>query len=409
MLPFFALAGGTALIARMASIRGAENAVRSAEAAAVPVEKPIAAEEPLSGAIQLDTLELDVGYGLIPLVDERQGGELLGRVSLLRKQTALELGVVMPSLRIRDDLRLPANEYVLRIRGVETARAEVLPRFLLALDTGSVARQVEGIDAVDPSFGLRGRWIVPDRRVDAEADGYMVVEPAAVIATHLHEVLKAHAAELLGRQDVQATLDTLRKSHPALVEDVIPARLSLATLHRVLQRLLEERVPIRDMVTILEALGDIAEQTRDAEQLTEHVRRALGPLIAQQYVDAEGAVRGVTIGPRLENALLALFSPRPAAAGGAGAGHALLNPASIAHLLRDLNALTSTHSRDGKLPPLIAPPGLRVGVRRIVEPVMPRLPVLSLAELPAHVNVAAIGTWDLPKPGESNASQRDEP
>jgi len=406
MLPFFALAGGTAFVARLATIRAAEGAVRDAEAAA-PVEKAPAAEEPMSGAIQLDTLELDVGYGLIPLVDERQGGELLGRVSLLRKQAAFELGVVMPSLRIRDDLRLPANEYVLRIRGVEAARAEVLPRFLLALDTGSVARPIEGIEAVDPSFGLRGRWIVPDRRVEAEADGYMVVEPAAVIATHLHEVLKGHAAELLGRQDVQAMLDTLRKSHPALVEDMIPSRLSLGTLHRVLQRLLEERVPIRDMVTILEALGDIAEQTRDVEQLTEHVRRALGPLIAQQYMDAEGAIRGVTIGPRLESALLALFSPRPAA-GGAGAGQALLNPSSIAHLLRDLNALAATHTRDGKLPPLITPPGLRVGVRRIVEPVMRGLPVLSLAELPAQVSVAAIGTWELPKPGESAAATREE-
>ncbi len=408
MLPFFALAGLTATVARLATIRAAEGAVRAAEAAAAPAERAPAAEEPMSGAIQLDTLELDVGYGLIPLVDERQGGELLGRVSLLRKQAALELGVVMPSLRIRDDLRLPANDYVLRIRGVEVARAEVLPRFLLALDTGGVARQIEGIDAVDPSFGLRGRWIMPDRRVEAEADGYMVVEPAAVMATHLHEVLKSHAAELLGRQDVQAMLDMLRKSHPALVEDIVPARLSLGTLHRVLQRLLEERVPIRDMVTILEALGDIAEQTRDVEQLTEHVRRALGPLIAQRYMDDEGGVRGVTIGPRLEGALLALFSPRPAAASGGGAGQVLLNPSSIAHLLRDLNALASTHSRDGKLPPLITPPGLRLGVRRIVEPVMPALPVLSLAELPAQVGVAAIGTWELPKPGESAAGGSDE-
>src|SRR5690606_26173119 len=191
--------------------------------------------------------------------------------------------------------------------------------------------------------------------------------------------------------------------------DLIPARLSLGTLHRVLQRLLEERVPIRDMVTILEALGDIAEQTRDVEQLTEHVRRALGPLIAQQYMDDERAVRGVTIGPRLESALLALFSPRPAATSGGGAGQTLLNPSSIAHLLRDLNALASTHSRDGKLPPLITPPGLRLGVRRIVEPVMPTLPVLSLAELPSQVSVAAIGTWELPKAGEGTAGRSEEP
>jgi flagellar biosynthesis protein FlhA len=403
-LPFLVLAGGTVLVARMATARAvARVAAATAEQSGTPTAAKPAAEEPLSGAIQLDTLELDVGYGLIPLVDERQGGELLNRVSLLRKQTALELGVLMPSMRIRDDLRLPANEYVLRIRGVETTRAEVLPRFLLALDTGNVVRTIDGIDAVDPSFGMPGRWIAPGRRVEAEADGYMVVEPAAVITTHLHEVLKTHAAELLGRQDVQEMLDTLRKSHPALVEDIIPAKLSLGTLHRVLQRLLRERVPIRDLVTILEALGDLAEQTKDVEMLTEHVRRALGPVIARQYMDG-GAVRGITIGPRLESALLALFSPRPATG---GAGQALLNPASIAHLLRDLNTLATTHAQEGHLPPLITPPGLRVGVRRIVEPVMAGLPVLSLAELPAHVTVSAVGTWEMAQPRE-NAAPRSE-
>jgi flagellar biosynthesis protein FlhA len=188
-------------------------------------------------------------------------------------------------------------------------------------------------------------------------------------------------------------VDTLKKSHPALVEDVIPAKLPLGTLHRVLQRLLRERVPIRDMVTILEALGDFAEQTRDVEALTEHVRRAIGPVIARQYMDEDNVVRGITIGPRLESALLTLFSPRPAQPG-ALAGP-LLNPVAIAHLLRDLNGLATAHAQGGRMPPLITPPGLRVGVRRVVEPVMPSLPVISLAELPAHYTVGAVGTWEM--------------
>jgi flagellar biosynthesis protein FlhA len=393
--PFLAIAGSTALLARHAASTAAARVqlVESATATA-PAAPAQPREEPLQGALQLDTLELDVGYALVPLVDERQGGELLDRVSLLRKQAALELGVVVPAMRIRDDLRLGANEYVLRIRGVEVARAEVLPRFLLALDAGSVTQPIDGIDAIDPSFGMPGKWIAPERRVEAEADGYMVVEPAAVITTHLMELLKMHAAELMGRQDVQEIVDTLRKSHPALVEEVIPAKLPLGTLHRVLQRLLRERVPIRDMVTILEALGDFAEQTRDVEALTEHVRRAIGPVIARQYMDGDNVVRGITMGPRLEAALLTLFSPRPAQPGAATGP--LLNPVSIAHLLRELNSLAAAHAQGGRLPPLITPPGLRVGVRRVVEPVMPALPVISLAELPAHFTVGAVGTWEMP-------------
>src|SRR5690606_34679087 len=216
-------------------------------------------------------------------------------------------------------------------RGSEIARAEVMPRFLLALDTGGVIRQTEGIETVDPSFGMPARWITNARRPEAESYGYVVVEPAMVVATHLMEVLKGNAGELLGRQDVQEMVDTLRKTHPALVEDVIPGKVSLGTLHRVLQRLLRERVPIRDLVSILEALGDAAEQTKDPEALTEHVRRTLSNVIARLYTDAGGSVRAITIGPKLETALMTLFSPR---AGQAGGG--ILNPDILANLLREL-------------------------------------------------------------------------
>jgi flagellar biosynthesis protein FlhA len=251
-------------------------------------------------------------------------------------------------------------------------------------------RPIEGIETVDPSFGMPARWIATSRRGEAESYGYVVVEPPTVVATHLMEMLKANAAELLGRQDVQEMVDTLKQTHPALVEDIVPAKISLGTLHRVLQRLLKERVPIRDLVSILEALGDAADSTRDPEALTEHVRRALSNLIARLNMDAAGEVRGITLGPRLESALMTLFSPR-----GSTGAVTPLNPDMLARLLGDLHGLANTSASDGRPLPVITPPGLRLGVRRLIEPVMPGVPVISLAELPPQVNLHSIATWEL--------------
>lgn len=388
-LPFLTLAGGTALLARAATASEKLRLARAEEAEAIEQE-PAVEESPLRDLLQLDPIELEVGYAVIPLIDEGQGGDLLERISLLRKQAALELGILIPPVRIRDDLRLPANEYVIKLRGAEIARAEVMPRFLLALDTGGVLRPIEGIETVDPSFGMPARWIAATKRGEAESLGYVVVEPSTVVATHLMEVLKGNAADLLGRQDVQEMLDALRKTHPALVDDMVPNRVSLGLLHRVLQRLLKERIPIRDLVTILEALGDAAEGTKDPEVLTEHVRRALSNVIARLYMDSSGSIRGITVGPRLEAALMGLFSPRAGQS-----NQTLLNPDSLAALLRDLSQLAATHSTDGRPVPLITPPGLRVGIRRLIEPVLPALPVVSIGELPPHVNLNSVATWEM--------------
>jgi len=389
-VPFLALGATLALIARQASTAETtrtQEALAAEEHAQRAPEKPA---DPMRDLLQIDPIELEVGYALIPLVDEKQGGDLLERIQLLRKQAALEVGILIPPVRVRDDLRLPANEYVIKLRGAEIARAEVMPRFQLALDTGGVAHAIEGIETIDPAFGLTARWIAATRRVEAESYGYVVVEPTTVIATHLMEALKSNAAELLGRQDVQEMVDALKKSHPALVDELIPNRVSLGLLHRVLQRLLRERLPIRDLVTVLEALGDSVDQTKDAELLVEHVRRAMSNVIARMHADDTGAVRGLTMGPRLEGALMTLFSPRSAPA-----GTPALTPDLLADLLRDLNLLATTHAMDGRLPPLITPPSLRIGVRRLVEPVLPALPVVSLAELPASVKLNTVATWEL--------------
>jgi len=388
MMPFLALGGGAVLLARASS--ASEN-MRVAAAAIGTLEPEAPAEEnAVRELLQIDPLELEVGYALIPLIDSGQGGDVLERISLLRRQAALDLGILIPPIRVRDDIRLNPNEYVIKLRGSEIGRADVMPRFLLALNTGNASRPVEGIDTIDPSFGLPARWIATARRAEAEAFGYVVVEPGTVVATHLMEMLKAHAADLLGRQDVQEMVDTLRKSHPALVEDVVPSKISLGTLQRVLQRLLRERVPIRDLVSILEALGDAAETTKDPEALTEHVRRSLANLIARLHLDATGSIRGITIGPRLEASLTALFSPRASQAGLAG----MLTPDSLSTSLQQLARLAQLHAKEGQFLPLITPPQLRVGIRRLVEPVLPALPIVSLAELPAQINLHAVATWE---------------
>jgi flagellar biosynthesis protein FlhA len=389
-LPFLALGGGTALLARSASRSEQVRLDRAEAEVQAAAARPAEAESPMRDLLQIDPIELEVGYALISLVDEGEGGDLLQRISLLRKQAALELGILVPPVRIRDDIRLPASEYVIKLRGAEIARAEVMPRFLLALDTGGVIQAVDGIETVDPSFGMPARWISPARRMEAESFGYVVVEPPTVVATHLMEMLKSNAGELLGRQDVQEMTETLRKTHPALVEDVVPGKISLGVLHRVLQRLLRERVPIRDLVTILEALGDAADQTKDPEALTEHARRALSHVIARMHLDESGGIRAVTIGPRLEAALMALFSPR---IGQTASG--LLDPDTLAGLLRELGRLGNVHATEGRPAPLVTPPALRVGIRRLIEPVLPNVPVLSLAELPPQINLDTIAHWEL--------------
>ena len=390
MFPFVALAAGCALLARNSGKNEIQRA-ELAEIASAPIAEVAAPADPMRDLLQIDPIELEVGYALIPLVDEGQGGDLLERISLLRKQAAMEMGILVPPIRIRDDIRLPANEYVIKLRGSEVARGEVLPRFLMALNTGGVVMEIDGLETVDPSFGMPARWISGARRTEAEAVGYVVVEPTTVVATHLMETLKTSASDLLGRQEVQEMVETLKKTHPALVEEIIPGKVSLSVLHRVLQRLLRERVPIRDLVTILEALGDGADSTKDPEALTEFVRKSLTNVIARMFADASGTVRGITIGARLESALLGLFSPRSSSA-----GIPLLTPDTLAAMLRDLNHLATTYAVDGRPLPLITPPSLRVGVRRLIEPVLPTLPVVSLAELPPAITLSSVATWEMP-------------
>ncbi|MBX7119691.1 MAG: flagellar biosynthesis protein FlhA [Gemmatimonadaceae bacterium] len=387
-IPFIGIAIALALLAT-----GADAKQSKAQAAAAPppaaAAQPAAPADPLDDLLQIEPIELEVGYLLIPLADQSQGGDLLKRIGLLRQQCAQDPGILVPPVRILDNLGLPGGTYVVKVRGTEKARGDVMPQFLLALDTGRVTAAVEGIDTIDPSFGMRAKWVASSRRADAQAAGWDVVEPSTVIATHLIETVKRSAAELLGRQDVQQMLDALKKTHPAVVDEVVPGKLSLGTVHRVLQRLLRERVPIRDLVTILEALGDAADATKDPVLLTEHVRRALSDAIARAYLDENGVLPAITLGARLEGQLGALLAPRQ------GQPAPSLTPESVSQLIRDLEHLASSRAIDGRVPPLVVPSALRLGIRNVLEPVLPHQPVISLAELPPNVQLSAIATWEV--------------
>ncbi|HVO35482.1 MAG TPA: flagellar biosynthesis protein FlhA [Gemmatimonadales bacterium] len=385
-LPFLLMSGGAGTAGWLAQQRDATQ--RAAAAPKPAATAPTTA--PLQDLLALDPLELEVGYSLVPLVDEAQRGDLLQRIALVRKQIAVELGIIVPPIRIRDNIQFPSTEYRVRLRGTEVARGEVMPRYLLALAGGANPEPLEGIRTADPSFGIPAVWIAPERRIEAEAAGYRVVEPQTVLATHLMETIRRHAADLLGRQETKELLDALKQRNAAVVDDTVPAKLSLGALHRVLQRLLRERVPIRDLVTILEAVSDAADQTKDPEQLTEYARRALAKSIAQQHQADGGAIRGIVVGPRLEIALMSLFGPKPQRQ------TPTLEPDEVARMLRSLNDLMRSHRHDGAPPPLITPPALRVGVRRLVEPVLPDVPVLSLGELPPDMPIQSLATWELP-------------
>jgi len=389
ILPFFGLAAGAGTLAYRA------NKANQARAALEQVEstqpEDVEPENPVRALIQLDRVELEVGYALIPLVDKSTGGDLLERVAALRKRAAQETGFLIPPVRIRDNVGIPAGSYVIRIRGTEFARGEIMVRQLLALDTGSVTRPVQGIPTTDPSFGMPALWVPEDTRADAEAAGYTVVEASTVVATHLMEVLKRNAADLLSRQDVQEMVDMLRDAYPALVDNVVPEKVPIGVMHRVLQRLLRERVPIRDLVTIIETLADSTEATKDPEVLTERVRHALAHVIGDMYADPKGRIDGITVGPQLEASLMRLFNPRDLASGGA-----LLDPDTLTNLLTELSAVWGRQVELDRSTPLITPPGLRIGIRRLIAPVLPEVPVVSLSELPPQVTVNSIATWEIP-------------
>lgn len=349
-------------------------------------EKPAGkAEEKPEDYLHLDPLEITLGYGLIPLVDPAQGGDLLDRITMLRKSTALELGIVIPPIRIRDDITFNPNEYAIKIRGVRVAGAELQPRNLLAMDPGYVEEEVEGTPTTEPAFGLPARWIADSARERAELLGYTVVEPPDVLATHLTEVLKAHAHEILTRQDTQRLIDRVKENSPAVVGELVPDLLSVGAVQKVLQHLLKEQMPILDTQTILETLADYAPITKDPEILTEYVRTALGRTICQKYKNDEGNIPVLTVDPELEQQIANAMQSTPSGI------RVALSHAVSSRLLENLAQHIDGMVANNQQPVVLTAPNVRPAFRKLTEATFPSLAVLSYNEIVPGIDVYSVG------------------
>ena len=377
MLPFLVPAAGLGLLA----YRLRDTAAPAA--AAVPSES--AGPEAVEAVQPVDPLQLEVGYGLLGLVDQGgKSGDVLDRIRLLRRQFATDLGFLVPPIRVRDSAALGPTHYVIRVRGAEVARGEAFPDRLLAMNPADVDDGIEGFDVREPTFGLPARWIAAAHRETAQAAGYTVVDAGTVVATHLSETIRRHAASLLGRQDAQALVNKVRESHPAVVEGLIPTLLPLGTVHRVLQRLLGEGVSIRDLPVVLEVLADLAASTREPGVLAEHARAAMPDAVCRPHVGADNTLHVLLLGPSIERTLAERLASLEGDEGGAE-----LAPALVDAVLR---ALQSAQPSDAGRPILLCPAPLRRHLRRLTERALPQLVVLSYAELPPDVTVRAIAT-----------------
>jgi flagellar biosynthesis protein FlhA len=340
--------------------------------------------ENVANLLSLDPIELEFGYGIIPLADVNQGGDLLDRVVMIRRQMALELGLIVPVVRLRDNIQLDPNEYVIKIKGTVIARGQVMADRFLAMDPGIAEGEIEGIDTLEPAFGLPAKWIEEDHRERAEFMGYTVVDAPSIIATHLTEVIKQYGHELLGRQEVQSLLDNLRERNPVLVDEVVPKLLSLGELQKVLANLIRESVSIRDMVTILETLADYASIVRDPDLLTEYVRQALSRTITQRFIpDNKGQV--ITLDSQLEKDIMDSVQQTEH-------GSYLSMPPDktqrvYSSLSREINKITSL----GMPPIVLTSPVVRIYFKRLTEQIMPDLIVLSYNELDSKAEIQSVG------------------
>lgn len=369
----------------IAHVLGKRQQVALAEAVAAKTKPP--APERVEKHLAPDPMELNVGYGLIKLVDRKQGGDLLDRVTNMRRQVAQELGIVVPPIRIRDDIQLPASEFSVKLKGLQIGRGEVMPGHLLAIDAGAVTDRIHGIETKEPAFGLPALWIDEKQRHDAEHRNYTVVDPTSVISTYLIELVRRHADELLTRQEVNRLLDNLKERSPKLVEEVVPNVLKPGDVQRVLQALLRERVPIRDLESILEAVADVAPRTKDVEILTEYARNAVARTLCHQYKGDDGRLHCVTLDPALEQ-LVGKGLERTE-----HGTHLTLPPAlqsKIVAAIRTVLDQASSATR-GKTPVLLVPPQIRLWLRRMLEVQLPSVAVLSYNEVVRGFEVESHG------------------
>jgi flagellar biosynthesis protein FlhA len=360
----------------------------AAAKAALPAPAQAALPAPGDEALErlpIDALELAIGFGLVPLVDGSSGGALLRRVSMIRRQIAGELGIVIPAVRIHDELGMESHEYLLKVRGSEVTRGRIMPGHLLAMDPGDAVGGLQGIPTQEPAFGLPAMWVHESARAEAETLGYTVVDAESVIVTHLTETIRGHAAELLTRQDVRALLDQLKQSNAAVVEEIVPEVLSLGEIQRVLQSLLSEGVAIRDLGTIVEAIGDKARITRDTSMLTEYARQALGRAITAPHLDEQLRLRAITLDPVIEQEVATSITQTT------DGEYLAMDPPRAQAIVTALRTQVEHATGRGVRPVLLCSARVRRHLRRLIAQAQPQLPVCSYNEIAPGVNVETIG------------------
>jgi flagellar biosynthesis protein FlhA len=384
-LPIFLIAfstGGIAYIVKNAAKRATEEEGKRTEKEAMLKRKP----ENVINLLKVDPIELEIGYGLIPLVNPEQGGTLLDRVGLIRRQLALDLGIVVPPVRIRDNIQLAQNQYSIKIKGIEVARKEVQLNHYLAINPGKVKEEIRGIAGSEPVFNLPGVWIMEGQRRKAEVNGYTVVDIATVISTHLSEIIKSNAPELVTRQDIQNLLDNLKKDYPAVVDELVPNVINVGDIQKILKGLLRERVPVRDLVTVCETLADHGRMTKNIDVLIETVRAALGHNICKQYVSPDKILYVTTLSPQIERQIADRVQNQDEP------GEIAFDPEFVKEVLNSTAKALENLLARGCQPVILVSPHVRLALRRMTDRSLPNLAVLSYREIPVGQEVKVLGS-----------------
>jgi len=383
-LPFFILGCLVAVIAwrRSRTFKDEQKmALAKVQAEKAEAERP---RDKIEGLLKVDMLAIEMGYGLIRYVDASQGGDFLERIKSIRRQMALEMGLIVPPVHITDNLQLNPRQYSILLKGVQIARGELVQDHLLAINPGTAKDEVSGLQTVEPAFGLEARWIKTQDREKAQIAGYTLVDPATVLATHLTEIIKTYAYELLGRQETKTLLDNVSETHPKVVEDLVPKILSIGEVQKVLQSLLRERVSIRDAVTILESLADYGSYTKNPVMLTEYCRQALGRTICKTYQNTEGELPVFTVSPDIEKNIVD------------GVVHAeqgaylALEPRQVKEIITRFRQTLENAGIAGS-PVVLCSANVRMYVRQLLERFMPSAAILSHNEIPSNVRVLSLG------------------
>ena len=358
-----------------------ESEVGAEEAAAEEIRQP----ENVNSLLQVDPIELEFGYGIIPLADVNQGGDLLDRVVMIRRQIALELGTVVPIIRLRDNIQLNPNQYIIKIKGIQVSEGEILFDHYMAMNPGYVEEEITGIPTFEPSFHLPAIWITEGQRERAESMGYTVVDPPSIIATHLTEIIRQYISELLTRQDVQNLINNIKETNPTLVDELYPKLLGIGEIQKVLQNLLREGISIRDLLTIFETLADYAATTRDSDILTEYVRQSLKRAISSKFFPPNETTSVVTLDPKLEQEIMGSVKQTETGA------YLTLDPEKTKAIIKSVGNETDKLESLGKNPIVITSPIVRMYFKRLTEDYYKDLVVVSYNEIDSNIELQSVG------------------